>query len=109
MSWPCLPPKKRHVNGQLDKWFPLLRRCAARNSRGVSALPMLGGREYAMTGEVLPFVQRSAGETPTVDDLKDFFENGAIGLHLVGPDGTILRANKAELSMMGYEAADYVG
>jgi PAS domain S-box-containing protein len=62
-----------------------------------------------MTGEVVPFVQKSPGGTSSPDDLEDFFENGAIGLHLVGWDGTILRANKAELSMMGYEAGDYVG
>jgi PAS domain S-box-containing protein len=62
-----------------------------------------------MTGEVLPFVQKAAGESPFLDDLEDFFENGAIGLHLVGNDGTILRANKAELEMMGYEATEYVG
>jgi PAS domain S-box-containing protein len=62
-----------------------------------------------MTGEVLPFLQKTSTETATPDDLEDFFENGAIGLHLVGGDGTILRANKAELAMMGYEAAEYVG
>src|SRR6185503_16293113 len=62
-----------------------------------------------MTGEVLPFVPKAAGESPLLDDLEDFFENGAIGLHLVGHDGTILWANKAELDMMGYEAREYVG
>lgn len=43
------------------------------------------------------------------DDLEDFFENGAVGLHIVDGDGTILRANKAELAMLGYTAAEYVG
>lgn len=43
------------------------------------------------------------------DDLEDFFENGALGLHIVGGDGTILRANKAELSLLGYDAAEYLG
>src|ERR1041385_1144272 len=42
-------------------------------------------------------------------DLEDFFENGAVGLHLVGPDGTILRANRAELDMLGYSPEEYVG
>lgn len=42
-------------------------------------------------------------------DLEDFFENGAMALHLVGPDGTILRANKAELEMLGYAHDEYVG
>ena len=42
-------------------------------------------------------------------DLEDFFENGAIALHLVGPDGTILKANKAELELLGYDTDDYIG
>jgi PAS domain S-box-containing protein len=42
-------------------------------------------------------------------DLEDFFENGAIPLHLVGPDGTILKANRAELAFLGYAADEYVG
>jgi PAS domain S-box-containing protein len=42
-------------------------------------------------------------------DLEDFFENGAIALHLVGPDGTILKANKAELDLLGYSAEEYIG
>jgi PAS domain S-box-containing protein len=47
-----------------------------------------------------------SGDAP---DYEDFFENGAIGLHLVDGGGTILRANKAELELMGYSAAEYVG
>ncbi|WP_040592791.1 PAS domain S-box protein, partial [Mesorhizobium metallidurans] len=42
-------------------------------------------------------------------DFKDFFENGGIALHLVGADGTILYANKAELEMLGYPAEQYIG
>jgi PAS domain S-box-containing protein len=42
-------------------------------------------------------------------ELEDFFENGAVGLHLVGADGTILRANQAELDLLGYTAEEYVG
>jgi PAS domain S-box-containing protein len=41
--------------------------------------------------------------------LEDFFENGALGLHIVGADGTILRVNKAELALLGYEREEYVG
>jgi len=43
------------------------------------------------------------------DELDDFFENAAIGLHVVAADGTILQANKAELELLGYERAEYVG
>jgi PAS domain S-box-containing protein len=42
-------------------------------------------------------------------DLEDFFENGPIPLHLVGPDGTILKANRAELEFLGYSAEEYIG
>ncbi|MFN2646739.1 MAG: ATP-binding protein [Burkholderiales bacterium] len=42
-------------------------------------------------------------------ELTDFFETAAIGLHWVGPDGTILRANPAELEMLGYGAEEYIG
>jgi PAS domain S-box-containing protein len=42
-------------------------------------------------------------------ELADFFDNASIGLHWVGPDGTILRANRAELEMLGYDRDEYVG
>jgi PAS domain S-box-containing protein len=42
-------------------------------------------------------------------DFEDFFDNGAIALHAVGPDGKILRANKAELDLLGYSAEEYIG
>lgn len=41
--------------------------------------------------------------------LTDFFENSAIGLHWVGSDGTVLRANQAELDMLGYAREEYEG
>ena len=42
-------------------------------------------------------------------DLEAFFENGTVGLHLVGADGTILRANPADYAPLGYTAEEYVG
>jgi PAS domain S-box-containing protein len=42
-------------------------------------------------------------------ELADFVENAAEGLHRVGADGTILWANKAELQMLGYRWEEYVG
>ena len=42
-------------------------------------------------------------------DLEDFFENSAVGLHIVSGDGTILRANRAELDLLGYGLDEYVG
>lgn len=42
-------------------------------------------------------------------DLEDFFENSAIGLHIVNSSGIIERANRAELNLLGYSAEEYVG
>ena len=42
-------------------------------------------------------------------ELADFFENATLGLHWVGADGIILRANRAELELLGYSREEYVG
>ncbi|HYC47461.1 MAG TPA: ATP-binding protein [Burkholderiales bacterium] len=41
--------------------------------------------------------------------LEDFFENATLGLHWVGPDGIIVRVNRAELDLLGYSREEYVG
>ena len=41
--------------------------------------------------------------------LTDFFENAAVGLHWVGPDGLVLRVNQTELDLLGYAREEYVG
>lgn len=43
------------------------------------------------------------------EQLRDFVENATLGLHRVGPDGTILWANRAELELLGYAETEYVG
>jgi PAS domain S-box-containing protein len=43
------------------------------------------------------------------EDLEDFFENAALSLHWVGPDGTIMRANRFELDFLGYRREEYEG
>jgi PAS domain S-box-containing protein len=42
------------------------------------------------------------------EELTDFLENASEGLHWVGPDGTILWANHAELGMLGYTREEYI-
>lgn len=42
-------------------------------------------------------------------ELADFFENASVASHWIGPDGVILRANQAELEMLGYSREEYVG
>jgi PAS domain S-box-containing protein len=42
-------------------------------------------------------------------ELADFFDTATMGLHWVGADGIILRANRAELELLGYRAEEYIG
>jgi len=42
-------------------------------------------------------------------ELQDFVENAVVALHCVGADGTVLWANKAELTMLGYQPDEYLG
>jgi PAS domain S-box-containing protein len=42
-------------------------------------------------------------------ELRDFVENASVGMHWVGPDGTILWANETELNMLGYTRDEYIG
>ncbi|RUW89344.1 PAS domain S-box protein [Mesorhizobium sp. M7A.F.Ca.US.010.02.1.1] len=49
------------------------------------------------------------GEDNRNFDYQDFFENGAVALHLVSADGVILHANQAELDLLGYSSQDYIG
>jgi PAS domain S-box-containing protein len=44
-----------------------------------------------------------------LERLRDFFEHASIGMHLVGPDGTILHANRYDYDLLGYTAAEYIG
>jgi PAS domain S-box-containing protein len=45
------------------------------------------------------------GET----EFRDFLESAAIGMHTLAPDGTILWANRTELSLVSYDEARFVG
>lgn len=57
-------------------------------------------------------VERIAAEkslNQSRQQIEEFFENASIGLLLIGPDGTIARANRMELQTMGYPAEEYVG
>lgn len=41
--------------------------------------------------------------------LEDYFENAPVGSHWIGPDGTLIRANRAELELLGYALEEFVG
>ncbi|MEO8268940.1 MAG: PAS domain S-box protein [Aureliella sp.] len=65
-----------------------------------------------VAGSVGQFLERMAAEDElrrNERELNDFFENATVGLHWVGSDGVILRANHAELELLGFSRDEYVG
>jgi PAS domain S-box-containing protein len=74
----------------------------------VDLLEMMG----TVAGSVGQFLERQEAQDElrrSERELSDFFENATVGLHWVGPDGIILRANQTELDMLGYRREEYVG
>jgi PAS domain S-box-containing protein len=43
------------------------------------------------------------------DELEDFFDNATVGLQWLAEDGTILKANRAKMELLGYSPEEYVG
>ena len=71
-------------------------------------LEMMG----TVAGNFGQFLERKTAEEQVRQserELADFFENATVGLHWVGSDGIILRANRAELDLLGYSREEYVG
>src|SRR6185437_15996713 len=73
------------------------------NSAAVSAPSRALQGQMEFLQEELEVARRRLAE------VEDFLEHAAEGLHMVGPDGTILWANQAELAMLGYAREEYVG
>ncbi len=59
--------------------------------------------------EILARKQMEEALRRSEEELSEFFENASVGLHWVGPDGTILRVNRAELQLLGYSREECVG
>jgi PAS domain S-box-containing protein len=85
-----------------------------------------GANDYVMKsalGRLVPSIERELAEASnrrilrqaekalrrSQYDLNDFFENAPLSLHWAAPDGIILRANAAELRMLGYGQHEYLG
>jgi PAS domain S-box-containing protein len=79
-----------------------------------SAAP-IRDRDETVRGVVLVFRDVSerrrteARISRSEQELTDLFDNANVGLHFMDADGTILRANRAELEMLGYAHDEYVG
>ncbi len=64
---------------------------------------------WVATALLLAHKRASADLHQREQELEDFFEHGPVGLHWAAPDGTILRANLADMELLGYPKEDYVG
>lgn len=76
--------------------------------------PIYGGN--GSVKGVFAIAQISQSDTKTEDlfeytdkEFHAFFDNAPIGIHWLSADGTILKANQAELDMVGYTRDEYVG
>ena len=67
------------------------------------------GADRSAPDEVARLTAELAAARRREQELADTFENGAMPIQWVGPDGTILRANAAVLSLLGYDRDEYVG
>ena len=66
----------------------------------------------AIGQDIAQFIQHARTEKALLQSqrqLEDFFTNASVGLHIVGPSGVILRANRSELEILGYSADEYIG
>jgi PAS domain S-box-containing protein len=72
-------------------------------------LAILQQENHALRSDVARGREAEATLRARERELMDFLENAAEALHRVGPDGTILWANRAELAMLGYRWDEYVG
>jgi len=82
---------------------------ASLNAETARTMAVLQQKAYALETEVARRQELERILRRREEELADFLENGVECLHQVGPDGTILWANKAELTMLGYQADEYVG
>jgi phosphoserine phosphatase RsbU/P len=85
-----------------------------------------GANDYVMKGRLnrlQPAIERELGDARSrrcrreaeaaqarsERELNDFFEHAPLGIRWMSPEGTILRANEAELQTFGYAEDEYVG
>jgi PAS domain S-box-containing protein len=74
-----------------------------------SAIVLLQQKALALETEILERKKAQQALQEREVQLNDFLENAAVGMHWVAEDGAILWANKAELSLLGYEPHEYIG
>jgi PAS domain S-box-containing protein len=73
------------------------------------AVVLLQQKARAFEAEIARRKELEASLFQREQELSDLFDNGVESLHKMAPDGTILWANQAELTLLGYPRSEYVG
>ena len=119
-----IPPERHdeesHILGQITQGKPIthyetIRLCKDGNELTVSLTvsPVLSDGKIIGASTII----RDVSEQKRVEhalrrserNLSDFFDNASVGLHWVGPDGLIIKANQTELDLLGYSREEYLG
>ncbi len=72
-------------------------------------IALLQQKATSLEAEIIERKEAEKALARREQELSDFLETATEGIHKVGPDGTILWANKAELDLLGYAAEEYIG
>ncbi|WP_292934844.1 ATP-binding protein [Noviherbaspirillum sp.] len=73
------------------------------------AIATLQQKSNALESEVARRKETEHALQRREQELSDFLENALEGMHRVGPDGTILWANRTELELLGYAPEEFIG
>jgi PAS domain S-box-containing protein len=73
------------------------------------AISRLQQKANSLAAEIVHRTQVEGSLARRERELNDFFENATEGIHKVGPDGTILWANRADYGLLGYSREEFIG
>ena len=95
---------------EFEHEFPVLgRRTVLLNARRLSQRGNLGQMILLAVQDITERKKREEAHRRAEEELRDFVETAAIGMHWVGPDGKVLWANQTELDLLGYTHEEYIG
>jgi PAS domain S-box-containing protein len=97
-------------DAEFEHEFPTLgHRTVLLNARRLSQRGNLGQMTLLAIHDITERKQREEAQRRAEEELRDFVETAAIGMHWVGPDGKVLWANQTELNLLGYTHEEYIG
>jgi PAS domain S-box-containing protein len=97
-------------DAEFEHEFPAVgQRTVLLNARRLSRGSNLGQMTLLTLQDITERKQREEARRRAEEELRDFVETAAIGMHWLGPEGKILWANQTELDLLGYAREEYIG